>query len=246
MVKLIIRPIVEVVNEELIERKTQEYMEQILGNAKLIAENLYLIDPPALRATPSLFSYDCVVKALIRLRIGSITNMDGIRNLARGRAIHDLYQDWFKAVNPRVHVEIESGIETADTSGRADIVYMREVDGEERWGLIELKSSWNLQEDKERRYIKQVMSYVHMLEEAGIPIKEAYLVTMKDVKALPLGRLKREYNNIMNELKMIENMQGWLPEPPDVKLCTRCELKSICITYNNYISNPFKNTEVNQ
>ncbi|GAB6948377.1 hypothetical protein JCM16161A_25070 [Vulcanisaeta sp. JCM 16161] len=234
MVKLVIRPIADVVNEDEIRRKTEEYVNEMLRNAQVIGDDLFLIDKPTGRATPSFFSNDCFVKSLIKLRFGTITNMEGIRNLARGRAIHDLYQEWFKIANPRVHVEVESGIETVDTSGRADIVYMREFDGEEVWGLIELKSSWNLDEDRERRYLKQVVSYVLMLEEAGITIREAYLVTMRDVKSLPINRLRRDYQNVLMELKAIENYQGWPMEPPDPLLCVKCELRPICSTYAIY------------
>ncbi len=56
---------------------------------------------PLVKLPPSFFSNDCFVKSLIKLRFGTITNMDGIRSLARGRAIHDLYQEWFKIANPR-------------------------------------------------------------------------------------------------------------------------------------------------
>ncbi len=138
-------------------------------------------------------------------------------------------------------MEVESGIETVDTSGRADIVYMREFDGEEVWGLIELKSSWSLDEDRERRYLKQVVSYVLMLEEAGIDIREAYLVTMRDVKSLPIIRLRREHQNVLAELKAIESYQGWPMEPPDPLLCIRCELRPICSTYAIYKSNKYIN-----
>ncbi|ADN51565.1 CRISPR-associated protein Cas4 [Vulcanisaeta distributa] len=237
MVKLVVRPIADVVSENEIRRKTEEYVSEMLRNAQVIGDDLFLVDKPTGKATPSFFSNDCFVKSLIKLRFGTITNMDGIRSLARGRAIHDLYQEWFKIANPRVHVEVESGIETVDTSGRADIVYMREFDGEEIWGLIELKSSWSLDEDRERRYLKQVVSYVLMLEEAGIDIREAYLVTMRDVKSLPIIRLRREYQNVLAELKAIENYQGWPMEPPDPLLCIRCELRPICSTYAIYKSN---------
>ncbi|WP_054853306.1 Dna2/Cas4 domain-containing protein [Vulcanisaeta distributa] len=236
MVKLVVKPIADVLSEDEIRRKTDEYVSEMLRNAQVIGDDLFLVDKATGKATPSFFSNDCFVKSLIKLRFGTITNMEGIRSLARGgRAIHDLYQEWFKFANPRVHVEIESGIETVDTSGRADIVYMREFDGEEVWGgLIELKSSWNLNEDRERRYLKQVISYVLMLEETGITIREAYLVTMRDVKSLPINRLRREYQNVIMELKAIENYQGWPMEPPDPLLCVRCELKPICNTYAIY------------
>ena len=236
MVKLVIKPIADVVSEDEIRRKTEEYLGEMLGNAQAIGDDLYLIDKPTGRATPSYFSNDCFVKSLIKLRFGTITNMDGIRNLARGRAVHDLYQEWFRVVNPRVHVEVESGIETADTSGRADIIYMREFDGEEIWGLIELKSSWNLNEDRERRYLKQVVSYIVMLEETGIAIREAYLVTMRDVKSLPINRLRRENQSVLAELKFLESYQGWPIEPPDPLLCMKCELKPMCTTYAIYRS----------
>ncbi|WP_069807371.1 Dna2/Cas4 domain-containing protein [Vulcanisaeta thermophila] len=235
MVKLIIRPIAEVVSEDAIERRMREYVEEILRGAKPIAEGLYLIEPPVPRATPSMLSLDCPVKAIIKLRIGEVTNMDGIRALARGRAVHDLYQDWFRAVNPRVHVEVESGIEALDTAGRTDILYMREVDGEERWGLIELKSVWSLSEDRERRYTRQVMAYVIMLREAGIDVREAYLVTMRDVKALPLKTLERELNGIIKELKALETLE-WPMKPPNLRLCYKCEVRGVCMTYSNYKS----------
>ncbi|MFB6469969.1 MAG: Dna2/Cas4 domain-containing protein [Vulcanisaeta sp. AZ3] len=234
MVKLVIKPIAEVLSRDEISRKTEDYLEEMMRTAQVIGDGLYLVDRPTGRATPSIFSYDCIVKSLIKLRYGTITNMDGLRNLARGRAIHDLYQEWFRIVNPRVHVEVESGIETADTSGRADIVYMREFDDDEIWGLIELKSSWNLDEDREKRYLKQVTSYIFMLEEAGIQIREAYLVTMREVKPLPIMGLRREYQGVLNELKAIESFQGWPTKPPNISLCMRCELKPICTTYSIY------------
>ncbi|MCG2864352.1 MAG: Dna2/Cas4 domain-containing protein [Vulcanisaeta sp.] len=234
MVKLVVKPIAEVIDEDRIARKTEEYLNEMLRGARIIGDDLYLVDEPTGRATPSLFSYDCIVKSLIRLRFGTITNMEGLRNLARGRAIHDLYQEWFKVVNPRIHVEVESGIETVDTSGRADIVYMREFDGEEIWGLIELKSSWNLNEEREQRYLKQVVSYMLMLEDAGITIREAYLVTMKNVKPLPVMTLLKKYGGVLNELKSLESFQGWPVEPPDPLLCMRCELRPICNTYAIY------------
>lgn len=133
-------------------------------------------------------------------------------------------------------MEVESGIETADTSGRADIIYMREFDGEEIWGLIELKSSWNLNEDRERRYLKQVVSYIVMLEETGVAIREAYLVTMRDVKSLPINKLRRENQSVLAELKLLESYQGWPIEPPDPLLCMKCELRPICTTYAIYRS----------
>ncbi|MGC9152288.1 MAG: CRISPR-associated protein Cas4 [Vulcanisaeta sp.] len=243
MVKLVIKPIAEVVNEEEVRKRTEEYLNDMLRNARIIGDGLYLVDEPTGRATPSLFSYDCMVKSLIKLRFGTIVSMDSLRNLARGKAIHDIYQEWFKIANPNVHVEVESGIETTDTSGRADIVYLREFDGEEIWGLIELKSSWSLNEDREKRYLKQIVSYVLMLEEAGIPIREAYLVTMKDVKSLPINRLRREYQGVIDELKMLEAYQGWPIEPPDKSLCVKCELRPICITYSTYKSNRFINNQ---
>ena len=236
MVRLVIRPIADVVSEDEVRRRTEEYINEIMRNAQPIGGDLFRIDEPTGRATPSLFSNDCFVKSLIKLRFGTITNMDGIRNLARGRAVHDLYQEWFRMANPKVHVEVESGIETVDTSGRADIIYMREFDGEEVWGLIELKSTWNLDGEKEERYMKQVASYVLMLEEAGISIREAYLVTMRDVKPLPINRLRRTYQNVLAELKAMENYQGWPVEPPDPLLCVKCELRSFCNTYAIYRS----------
>ncbi|BDR93125.1 Dna2/Cas4 domain-containing protein [Vulcanisaeta souniana] len=236
MAKLVIKPIADVVSEDEIRRKTEEYLDEMLRVSKIIGDDLYLIDKPTGKATPSYFSNDCFVKSLIKLRFGTITNMDGIRNLARGRAVHDLYQEWFRIVNPRVHVEVESGIETADTSGRADIIYMREFDGEEIWGLIELKSSWNLNEDRERRYLKQVVSYIVMLEETGVAIREAYLVTMRDVKSLPINKLRRENQSVLAELKLLESYQGWPIEPPDPLLCMKCELRPICTTYAIYRS----------
>ncbi|ADY00802.1 MAG: Dna2/Cas4 domain-containing protein [Vulcanisaeta sp.] len=237
MVKLVIRPIADVVSEDEIRRKMEEHINEMLRSAQAIGDDLFLIDRATGRATPSFFSNDCFVKSLIKLRFGTITNMEGIRNLARGKAIHDLYQEWFKIANPRVHVEVESGIETVDTSGRADIVYMREFDGEEIWGLIELKSSWNLNEDREKRYLKQIVSYALMLEEAGITIREAYLVTMKDVKSLPINKIRKENQNVLVELKTMETYQGWPMEPPDPLLCTKCELRPICITYAIYRGN---------
>ncbi|MCG2895356.1 MAG: Dna2/Cas4 domain-containing protein [Vulcanisaeta sp.] len=237
MVNLVIKPIAEVVDEDRINRKMEEYLSEMLRRARPIGDGLFIIDEPTGRATPSLLSYDCIVKSLIRLRLGTITNMDGLRNLARGRAIHDLYQEWFKVANPRIHVEVESGVETADTSGRADILYMREFDGEEIWGLIELKSSWNLHEEREQRYLRQIAAYILMLRDAGITIREAYLVTMRDVKSIPITTLLRRYNSVLNELKSLVSFQGWPVKPPNPLLCVRCELRPICNTYAIYRSN---------
>lgn len=83
MAKLVIKPIADVVSEDEIRRKTEEYLDEMLRVSKIIGDDLYLIDKPTGKATPSYFSNDCFVKSLIKLRFGTITNMDGIRNLAR-------------------------------------------------------------------------------------------------------------------------------------------------------------------
>ena len=208
MTYLVVKPISEVINEEAIKRKTEEYVAEMLRNAKPIGNGLYIIDKPALRPTPSSHTDYCPVKTLYRLRIGTVTTINGIKAMARGRAIHDLYQEWFRMANPKVHVEVESGVETVDTSGRADIIYMREFDGEEVWGLIELKSTWNLTEERAEAYTRQVASYVLMLGEAGINIREAYLVTMREVKPLPVGLLRREYASVISDLRALWEYNG--------------------------------------
>ncbi len=83
MVKLVVRPIADVVSEDEIRRKTEEYVSEMLRNAQVIGDDLFLVDKPTGKATPSFFSNDCFVKSLIKLRFGTITNMDGIRSLAR-------------------------------------------------------------------------------------------------------------------------------------------------------------------
>mgnify|MGYP001770654912 CR=1 FL=1 len=231
MTRLVIKPITDVVSEEAIKRKTEEYVAEMLRNAKNIGNGLYIIDRPAVRPTPSFHVDTCPVKSLIRLRLGTVTTMSGIRAMARGKAIHDMYQEWFRIANPNIHVEVESGIETVDTSGRADIIYMREFDGEEVWGLIELKSTWNLTEEKVEAYTRQVASYILMLEEAGINIREAYLVTMREVKPLPVGLLRRDYASVISDLRALWEFAGLPTTPPKQDLCESCELKPICIPY---------------
>ena len=208
MTYLVVKPINEVLSEDRIRQRTEEYVNQMLKEAKPIGAGLYIIDKPAMRPTPSFHVDPCPVKSLIRLRLGTVTTMSGIRAMARGRAIHDMYQEWFRMANPKVHVEVESGVETVDTSGRADIIYMREFDGEEIWGLIELKSTWNLTEEKMDAYTRQVASYILMLGEAGINIREAYLVTMREVRPLPVGLLRREYSSVISDLRELWEFNG--------------------------------------
>ena len=231
MTYLVVKPISEVISEDRIRQRTEEYVNQMLRDAKPIGNGLYIIDRPAMRPTPSFHVDTCPIKSLLRLRLGTITTINSIKAMARGKAIHDMYQEWFKLANPKVHVEVESGIETVDTSGRADIIYMREFDGEEVWGLIELKSTWNLTEEKVDAYMRQVASYILMLEEAGINIREAYLVTMREVKTLPVGVLRRDYASVISDLRALWEFGGLPTTPPKPELCESCELKPICIPY---------------
>ena len=101
MTRLVIRPIAEVLNEDVIGRRTEEYVNQILKEAKNIGSGLYIIDKPVMRPTPSSHTDYCPVKTLYRLRIGTVTTISGIKAMARGKAIHDLYQEWFRMANPK-------------------------------------------------------------------------------------------------------------------------------------------------
>ncbi len=54
MVKLVVRPIADVVSEDEIRRKTEEYVNEMLRNAQVIGDDLFLVDKPTGKATPIL------------------------------------------------------------------------------------------------------------------------------------------------------------------------------------------------
>ncbi len=232
--RVIIRPIKDVIDESIARKRADVYIHELLNKATYIGDNLFLIQAPKRRISPSILAVDCIVKALIRLRMGFITSLGGIEALARGLAIHELYQEWFRLANPRIHVEVESEFEGVDYNGRMDIIYMRESDGEEIWGLIELKSIWRLTERRLAQYLRQIALYAHLLENHGITIREVYLVTMRDIIPIPLREVRRVLKEVMEELRILEREDWWPSMPPNPSLCRKCELKPICITYSAY------------
>jgi len=230
-VRVIIRPIIDVVDLDLAKRRAWEYVKEMLGGASYLGNGLYLLEGPIHRATPSMLSLDCWVKALIRLRVGLVSDIEGVKAMAMGKALHDLYESWFRNVNPRIHIEEEIGIE-AGTSGRADIVYMYEDGGDEVWGLVELKSVWRLTKPRESGYVKQISAYAELLAEAGIELREGYIVTMKRVIPISISR-----SGAIGELRRIEE-KDWPKEPPNPSICTKSSLRALCWTYNNWINTP--------
>lgn len=224
-----IRPIAEAVDLGLARRRAGDYLREMMGTATYLGNGLYLLDGPASRATPSMLSLDCWVKGLIRLRMGNVVDVDSMWAMAMGRAVHDLYEGWFRNVNPDIHVESEAGVEYMDTSGRADILYMRDDGDGEVWGLIELKSTWRLDKDRETRYIRQMAAYAELLSQVGIELREGYVVTMRRVMPIPAKAL-RDGGEVLVELRRIEE-EDWPSEPPNPSVCPRCSLRSLCRTY---------------
>ena len=224
----VIKPIKDAVNLSELKQEVEYEYAQLLAKAKPLKGNLYIIPHDALsinEPTPSILSMHCIVAMMIKVRMGLIVTKDALKSVAQGTVIHRRYEEWFRNVNRHLTVYTEMRLTSDETVGVPDIVYC----SQDECGLIELKATWQVNDARESAYIRQMAMYYDMLKDFNIT--ESYLVTMNDVKLIPVRMLKehvKEAKEILNAVK------GNYPQyPPDARLCVNCSLKPVCPPYRN-------------
>jgi len=223
-----IRPIKDVVDMKAIKDEIDYEYAQLLAKAKPLKANILIIphDPLGDKlATPSLLSLGCVVAMIMKLKMGLIGTKETLKRMAEGIVIHRHYEAWFRDVNKDLTIYTEMALRNNETVGVPDIVYCSTSE----CGLIELKSTWQLTEDKRKSYVMQMSMYYDMLREFNIT--EAYIVTMNKVDMVPIRELESEVNNAKQLLK--DALGDYPKYPPNPKKCVNCILKPVCPSYKN-------------
>lgn len=230
MAPVVLKPLREVILayarqlDTLTERRLQETLASVRQ-----ANGLLMLEGPMNRPAPSLMMYDCIVKSLIRLRLGDFTDEDGLRAMVRGKVMHAVYEDWFRRVNPSYEVYAEMMLDDGVLAGQPDIVYC--MDGE--CGLIEIKATWRDLKDPSylERVKRQLAAYQYLLTKAGFNIREAYIVTMTKVHPVATSELGKLTKPTVEYLRNLATMP-WPNKPPNPDTCQKCILKPICPLYN--------------
>jgi len=229
VVKVIVKPIEQLVDVDKVEQEARQKTEEFVKTAPKNGQ-LYLLSPPSFGAYPSLLASNCPVKAVYKMFFGDYGRKEDANRVIFGELIHRRYQESFKAINPKVTVlsEVElDGRQGGGVKGVADIVYIYDdYDGQEKAGVIELKSrryfkSPYLPDDPVevqfgshkltwygyvKRVYLQLASYVKLLKDSGETVDEAYVVTRAEVTPVSLSELDKHAETAMKTLEALNKI----------------------------------------